>query len=256
MDKKVTEQELQESLDYLNAFAKGEETKPIEKEEKKEPEKPADEEPDDELYQAHKKRLASYLDKAMMHKGCMEKIKKGEPLPDEAFDDLEDEEEPKAPEKKEDVQKGEQTEELEKAKIDELVKAQVESQIDEIVKAKVAIALEEQKSKSDEVIKGLQDRISELEETPVRKTLIKGADAVTLKKALSGEKDDNGKQILSVSLQKSKVSEALYQAFESEKDEMTKSILGEAVAEFESTGSYISPEVQKIMDDKGYNFIK
>ena len=255
MDKKVTEQELQESLDYLNAFAKGEETKPIEKEEKKEPEKPADEEPDDELYQAHKKRLASYLDKAMMHKGCMEKIKKGEPLPDEAFDDLEDEE-PKAPEKKEDVEKGQQTEELEKAKIDELVKAQVDAQVEEIVKAKVAVALEEQKTKSDEVIKGLQDEIEKLKDTPVRKTLIKGADAVTLKKALSGEKDEEGKQILSISLQKAKVSEALYNAYEAESDEMTKGILGEAVAEFESTGSYLSPEVVKIMDNKGYNFIK
>lgn len=255
MDKKVTEQELQESLDYLNAFAKGEETKPIEKEDKKEPEKKEDEEPDDELYQAHKKRLASYLDKAMMHKGCMEKIKKGEPLPDEAFDDLEDEE-PKAPEKKEVKEEIKQEEEVSKAKIDELVKAQVDSQVEEIVKAKVAIALEEQKTKSDEIIKGLQEEINQLKETPVRKTLIKGADAVTLKKALSGEKDDNGKQLLSVSLQKAKVSEVLYQAFENEQDEVTKGILGEAVAEFESTGSYISPEVQKIMDNKGYNFIK
>lgn len=255
----VTEKELEESLNYLEAFAKGQETKPINGGKKE-----TDEEPDDELYQAHKKKLASYLDKAMMHKGCMEKIRKGEPLPDEAFDDLEDEApaQPAKPEKKEEKQDGGEEETVSKAQVDELVKAQVSAaleeqkkQSDELVKAQITEALNAQKAESDKIIKGLQDEIQTLKDTPVRKTVLKGADAITLKKALAGEEVE-GKKLLSVSLQKSQVSNALFEAYESEKDEMTKGMLGEAVAEFESTGGFVSPEVAKYMENKGIQLIK
>lgn len=253
----VTEKELEESLNYLEAFAKGQETKPINGGKKE-----TDEEPDDELYQAHKKKLASYLDKAMMHKGCMEKIRKGEPLPDEAFEDLDEEEPAAAPAKKEEKQNGGEEETVSKAKVDELVKAQVSAaleeqkkQSDELVKAQITEALNAQKAESDKIIKGLQDEIQTLKDTPVRKTVLKGADAITLKKALAGEEVE-GKKLLSVSLQKSQVSNALFEAYESEKDEMTKGMLGEAVAEFESTGGFVSPEVAKYMENKGIQLIK
>lgn len=251
----VTAEELEKSLQYLEAFAKGQKSEEIEEK----VEEKVEEEPDDELYAAHKKRLSAYLDKAMAHKGFMDKIKKGEPLPDEAFDDLEEEkqEKKKVEEVKEEEKKEEKIEEgchgdVKKGNEDELNKAQ---EIEDLIKAKVNEALDAQKKESQEIIKGLEDKIKALEDQPVKKTLIKGADAITLKKAITGEKEDN-KTLLSISLQKGKVSEALFEAYDKEEDEMKKGILGEAVAEFESTGNYISPEVVKIMDDKGYKFIK
>ena len=237
---KVTAEELEKSLQYLDAFAKGKETEPVNGKESGKPAEEA-EEPEDELYIAHKNRLAHYLDKAMCHKGYMDKIKAGEPLPDEAFEDLEEEEV-----------------KVEKGQHDELNAQQQE----EIVKAKVAEALEThkgelaaQKAESDKVIKGLQEKIEALENQPVKKTIIKGADAITLKKALSGEKVDD-KTLLSISLQKGKVSDVLFEAYEAETDEITKARIGDAIAEFESTGSYISPEIAEIMEKKGYKFIK
>lgn len=249
---KVTAEELEKSLQYLDAFAKGKETEPMNGKESGKPAEEA-EEPEDELYIAHKNRLAHYLDKAMCHKGYMDKIKAGEPLPDEAFEDLEEEEVK--------VEKG-QHDELNVQQQEELVKAQVDAKVEEIVKAKVAEALEThkgelaaQKAESDKVIKGLQEKIEALENQPVKKTIIKGADAITLKKALSGEKVDD-KTLLSISLQKGKVSDVLFEAYEAETDEITKARIGDAIAEFESTGSYISPEIAEIMEKKGYRFIK
>lgn len=262
MEKKtVTIEELNDSLQYLETFMKGQDSSSLENpangkqasEEGKEPGSTASEggeqEPeDDELYAAHKKRMAAYIDKAMSHKGIMDKIKKGEPLPDEAFEDLEDDE-PGAKEPGKGIEKGLQNE-------------LGQEQLDEIVKAKVNEALTAQKAESEEIIKGLQNQIEEqkgqiaqLQEQPVRKTIIKGADALTLKKALSGEKVDD-KTVLSISLQKSKVSNVLFDAFENEKDEVVKGRLGDAITEFESTGSYISPEIAQIMEKKGYTFVK
>lgn len=248
---KVTAEELEKSLQYLDAFAKGEKTEPVKGAEEKKPEEKTDE-PEDELYIAHKNRLAHYLDKAMCHKGYMDKIKAGEPLPDEAFDDLEDEKP---------VEKGNH-DELNAQQQEELVKAQVDAKVEEIVKAKVAEALDAhknelaaQKEESDKVIKGLQEKIEALENQPVKKTIIKGADAITLKKALSGEKVDD-KTLLSISLQKGKVSDVLFEAYEAETDEITKARIGDAIAEFESTGNYISPEIADLMEKKGYRFIK
>jgi len=260
----ISTEELEKSLQYLEAFSKGQESAPVEGDKKPEDE----DEPDDELYAAHKKRVAAYIDKAMCHKGYMDKIKKGEPLPDEAFDDLDEpanggegvneeskehkgEEPAKEPEGKGDEESKKPEEKVEKGNHDELHK----QDIDEIVKAQVIEVLNAQKKESDEIIKGLQAEIDALKETPVRKTLIKGADAITLKKAISGEKVDD-KTLLSISLQKSKVSEVLFNAYENETDEMTKGQLGDAVAEFESTGNYISPETAQIMESKGYRFIK
>ena len=64
------------------------------------------------------------------------------------------------------------------------------------------------------------------------------------------------KTLLSISLQKGRVSDVLFEAYEAETDEITKSRIGDAIAEFESTGSYISPEIAEIMEKKGYKFIK
>jgi hypothetical protein len=244
---KVTAEELEKSLQYLDAFAKGEKTEPVEDAETKKPEekpekKPEEkvEEPEDELYIAHKNRLSHYLDKAMCHKSYMDKIKAGEPLPDEAFDDLEDEKP---------IEKGAQ-DELNAQKLEELVKAKVAEALDAHKNELAA-----QKEESDKVIKGLQEKIEALENQPVKKTIIKGADAITLKKALSGEKVDD-KTLLSVSLQKGKVSDVLFEAYEAETDEITKGRLGDAITEFESTGGYISPEIAALMEKKGYKFIK
>lgn len=248
----VTEQELNSALDYLNSFKKGEETDLIDGEDAKEPKKTEgeeDQELEDELYAAHKKKMASYVDKAMSHKSFMDKIKKGEPLPDEAFEGLDDDE-------------GEETKKVQKPENDEGegfekgLKNQIGSrELDELIKARVDGALSEQKRETDKIIKGLQDKIANLEDQPIRKTLIKGADAITLQKAIAGEKIDN-KTVLSVSLQKGKVSEALYSAWENETDEIQKGKLGDAVTQFESTGNFISIETADIMDKKGYKIIK
>lgn len=241
---KISTEELEKSLQYLEAFSKGKTSEPVDEKptgENEEPKESLEEEPEDELYTAHKNRMAAYIDKAMCHKAYMDKIKKREPLPDEAFEDLE---EPSngGETREEKVEKGNQNELSEK-------------NIDELVKAQISEALNAQKQESDAIIKSLRDEIEQLKDQPVRKTLIKGADAITLKKAISGEKVDD-KTLLSISIQKSKVSEALFNAYENETDEVIKGQLGEAVAEFESTGNYISPEVAQIMETKGFRFIK
>ena len=261
MEKKtVTAEELEKAFQYLDTFMKGNPSEPVKgNPDEKDPEKPAEpsqeptseEEPEDELYVAHKKRLAAYLDKAMSHKSIMDMIKKGDPLPDSAFEDLDDE-------GSDDEGSAKPAEPMKKGNDNELS----QDQIGELVKAKVAEALSAQKSESESIIKSLQDQIarqetqiSQLQEIPIRKTIIKGADALTLKKALSGEKVDD-KTVLSISLQKSKVSDVLFEAFEGEKDEIVKGRIGEAIAEFEATGEYISPEVAQIMEKKGYTFVK
>lgn len=254
MEKKtVTAEELEKAFQYLDTFMKGNPSEPVKgNPDEKDPEKPAEpsqeptseEEPEDELYVAHKKRLAAYLDKAMSHKSIMDMIKKGDPLPDSAFEDLDDED-------SDGEGSAKPAEPMKKGNDNELS----QDQIGELVKAKVAEALSAQKSESESIIKSLQEQISQLQETPIRKTIIKGADALTLKKALSGEKVDD-KTVLSISLQKSKVSDVLFEAFEGEKDEIVKGRIGEAIAEFEATGEYISPEVAQIMEKKGYTFVK
>lgn len=261
-------EELSKALEYLDSFAKGKGQEPIGQQNggdnnppKDNPDgeggdKGAGDEPDDELYAAHKKRMSAYIDKAMAHKGYMESIKKGDPLPDGAFDDLDDDEPANGgegggnnPDKGGEgdggsVQKGLTFEELEKSE-----------QFEELVKSKVSAEIDAVKDHYEEIIKGLKDEMSKIANEPVRKTLIKGADAVTLKAAISGEKIDD-KTVLSISLQKGKVSEALYNAYENEKDSMVKGVLGEAVAQFECTGNFISSEVAEIMDSKGFKFIQ
>ena len=250
---KVSQEELEKSLRYLDDFQKGKESEQLEsKEPEKSVEKETEEEqePDDKLYQEHKKRMSAYIDKAYMHKGILDKIKKGEPLPDEAFI-LDDEEEKKpakpAEKEPEQVEKG-QNDQLGHQNIDELVKAKVDAGLESI-----------QKSFNDklaEIEKNYEEKLNAISSEPVRKTILKGAETVVLKKALSGEKSDEGKTILSVSLQKGQVSNALMDAYNEEKDSMRKGQLGEAIMGFEASGGYISPEIAQMMYDKGIQIIK
>lgn len=249
---KVSQEELEKSLRYLDDFQKGKESEQLEgKEQEKPVEQPEEEqEPDDKLYQEHKKRMSAYIDKAYMHKGILDKIKKGEPLPDEAFIlDDEEEKKPAKPAEKE-------PEQVEKGQNDQLG----HQDIDELVKAKVDAGLESiQKSFDDklaQIEKNYEEKLNAISSEPVRKTIIKGAETVILKKALSGEKSDEGKTILSVSLQKGQVSNALMDAYNEEKDSMRKGQLGEAIMGFEASGGYISPEIAQMMYDKGIQIIK
>lgn len=249
---KVSQEELEKSLRYLDDFQKGKESEQLEgKEQEKSVEQPEEEqEPDDKLYQEHKKRMSAYIDKAYMHKGILDKIKKGEPLPDEAFI-LDDEEEKKpakpAEKEPEQVEKGLQNQ-IGQENLEELVKAKVDSILGTIQ--------ETYNEKLAEMQKSFDEKLNAISSEPVRKTIIKGAETVILKKALSGEKSDEGKTILSASLQKSQVSNALMDAYNEEKDSMRKGQLGEAIMGFEASGGYISPEIAQMMYDKGIQIIK
>lgn len=250
---KVSQEELEKSLRYLDDFQKGKESEQLEgKEQEKSVEQPEEEqEPDDKLYQEHKKRMSAYIDKAYMHKGILDKIKKGEPLPDEAFilDDEEEEKKPAKPAEKEpeQVEKGLQNQ-IGQENLEELVKAKVDSILGTIQ--------ETYNEKLAEMQKSFDEKLNAISSEPVRKTIIKGAETVILKKALSGEKSDDGKTILSASLQKSQVSNALMDAYNEEKDSMRKGQLGEAIMGFEASGGYISPEIAQMMYDKGIQIIK
>ena len=251
---KVSQEELEKSLKYLDDFQKGKESEQLES---KDPEKSVErepeeeQEPDDKLYQEHKKRMSAYIDKAYMHKGILDKIKKGEPLPDEAFilDDEKEEKKPAKPTEKEpeQVEKGLQNQ-IGHQDIYELVKAKVDSMLGTIQ--------ETYNEKLAEMQKSFDEKLNAISSEPVRKTILKGAETVILKKALSGEKSDDGKTILSVSLQKSQVSNALMDAYNEEKDSMRKGQLEQAIMGFEASGGYISPEIAQMMYDKGIQIIK
>ena len=235
----INEKELKESIEYLDEFEKGLEFEAIEKAEGGE---------EDPLKLHHQKKMMDCIKKAKFHKEIIDKIEKGDALPDEAFEEEEKEDPEPAP--AEGIEKGNDSEPVE-----EINKGK---DIEEIVKGAVTEALNLQKDaydkKFEELKKSFDEKLEKINAEPVRKSLIKGAQGIALQKAISGEKED-GKTVLSASLQKSKVSDALYSAFESEKDSFVKGQLGEAVAEFESAG-YISPEIAQTMYEKGYKIIK
>lgn len=256
----INEKELKESIEYLDEFEKGLESEVIEKAEGGE---------EDPLKLHHQKKMMDCIKKAKFHKEIIDKIEKGDALPDEAFEEEEKEDPKPAPDEKPEegeVKKGEGFEGekpadagIEKGNDPEPVEEIHKSKdIEEIVKGAVTEALNLQKDaydkKFEELKKSFDERLEKINAEPVRKSLIKGAQGIALQKAISGEKED-GKTVLSASLQKSKVSDALYSAFESEKDSFVKGQLGEAVAEFESAG-YISPEIAQTMYEKGYKIIK
>lgn len=257
----INEKELKESIEYLDEFEKGLESEAIEKAEGGE---------EDPLKLHHQKKMMDCIKKAKFHKEIIDKIEKGDALPDEAFEEEEEKEDSKpAPDEKPEegeVKKGEGSEGdkdpaegIEKGNdpepVEEINKGK---DIEEIVKGAVTEALNLQKDaydkKFEELKKSFDERLEKINAEPVRKSLIKGAQGLVLQKAISGEKED-GKTVLSASLQKGKVSDALYSAFESEKDSFLKGQLGEAVAEFESAG-YISPGIAQVMYEKGYKIIK
>lgn len=246
---KVSQEELEKSLRYLDDFQKGKES---EKLEAQKPESQEEQEPDDKLYQEHKRKMSAYIDKAYMHKSILDKIKKGEPLPDEAFDLEEEEEkkpEPQKPEVQEEpVEKGNSDEFHQTANIDEIVKAKVQESLSSIEKSF--------NDKLNQIETQYKEKFESLSNEPVRKTIIKGAETVVLKKALSGEKSEEGKTILSASLQKGKVSDALMEAYNDEKDSIKKGQLEQAIMGFEASGGYISPEIAQMMYDKGIQIIK
>ena len=249
----INEKELKESIEYLDEFEKGLESEAIEKAEGGE---------EDPLKLHHQKKMMDCIKKAKFHKEIIDKIEKGDALPDEAFEEEEKEDPEPAP--AEGIEKGNDPEPapaegIEKGNdpepVEEINKGK---DIEEIVKGAVTEALNLQKDaydkKFEELKKSFDEKLEKINAEPVRKSLIKGAQGIALQKAISGEKED-GKIVLSASLQKSKVSDALYSAFESEKDSFVKGQLGEAVAEFESAG-YISPEIAQTMYEKGYKIIK
>lgn len=255
----INEKDLKESIEYLDEFEKGLKTVAVD-------ENGGEEDP---LKLHHQKKMMDCIKKAKFHKEIIDKIEKGDALPDEAFEEEEEEQKPAenpAPEQKpkEDIEKGdgcgegeEKPAEISKGnEIGEIEKPAVD--IEAIVKGAVSQALELQKAdyetRFEELKKSFEEKLEKINDEPVRKSLIKGAQGMILQKALSGEKED-GKTVLSASLQKGKVSDALYSAFESEKDSFVKGQLGEAVAEFESAG-YISPEIAQTMYEKGYKIIK
>lgn len=209
---KVDEDELQKSLQYLEDFEKANGS--IEIDEK------ANGGQEEKINQ-YKEKINSHIKKAKEYQEAVEKMEKGEDA-----DVVEEEEE---------------TEVESSEKVEKSITAEA---LDEIKKSITNEILDEIKKSKDTEIQTLKDKIEELENTPIRKSIRKSAEVIALEKAaISGEPTNEGKVVLSKRLQKGQISDVLFSAYENEKDEVKKSMYSNAVTEFESTGSYIAPNV-------------
>lgn len=234
----VNKEELQEALEYLDSFEKGQKTIEIDEEANGGQE---------EKIERYKEKLNSHIKKAKAYKEALDKLEKGESA------DVEDEEmETEKTNETEEKVSNKEGEEIEKGLEKETIKEEglsfgsveeLSKSIEEKVLLKVGERYEDLIKSKDSEIKSLTERLDSLENEPVRKSITKSAKFVVLEKALKGEPTEEGKIVLSKRLQKSKVSDALFSAWEQEKDEVKKSFYADAVAKFESTGSYISPSV-------------
>ncbi len=100
-----------------------------------------------------------------------------------------------------------------------------------------------QKSQLTEVL----DKIADIEKTPIRKSFVSENELSFTERFEKAKKE--GKTIVSKDLQKSVVSNHIYNMYVESTDEFEKSILGEAISQFESA-NYLSPEIQKKVSDK------
>lgn len=227
---KVDQDELQKSLQYLDEFEKGQSGMQIDQN--------ANGGKEEKISQ-YKEKLNCHIQKAKKYKEALDKLEKGEDA-----DVMEDEEEMEKSSKKDDtVKKGNDVEEIRKS-IEASVISKIEEKFDTLIKGK-----------NDE-IETLRKKVEEIEKTPVRKSIVKSAQAVVLEKALKGETSEDGKVLLSRKLQKGRVSEVLFKAWEDETDEIKKAKYGDAVVKFESTGSYIEPSViQELFKSKNIQII-
>jgi hypothetical protein len=253
---KISEEELRESLKYLEDFEKGQETQSLVT-------KPNDDMDHSEttngetskLMTKHEQGLAKCIKKAKFHKEMLDKLKKGEDISGEEDLDEESEEE-------EEVNKSEKTLSLKKDKKEEeesFAKSTVGTPLggtkglEDLVKGLVASEFSTQKDlhakEVESLKKGFEDRLKVLEDMPVQKSIIKGAQGVTLEKAFTDAKE-SGKAVLFAAQQPSKVSDALFKAFSEAKDEMTKGEIGNSIATFEAS-KYISPNVLNYMEQQG-----
>lgn len=230
---KVSQEELQKSLEYLEEFEKGQASMEVDE--------TANGGQTEEIAQL-KKELKEHVNKAKVCKAKLDALEKGEsseeepePEPVEGEKSQTTEEEPE-----ESMEKGIQSspisspealEEFKKSIINEM-KEEFSSQFESLRKAK------------DQEILDLKTKVNSLENEPVKKSIVKASQGIALEKAIKGEASEEGKTLLSRRFQKSKISNALFQAYEEEKDEVLKGMYGDAVAQFESTpNGYISPAI-------------
>lgn len=230
---KVSQEELQKSLEYLEEFEKGQTSMEVDES--------ANGGQTEEVTKL-RKELKEHVNKAKMCKAKLDALEKGETTEEEPESEPVEGEKTQTtegePEKP--MEKGIESspisspgalEEFKKSIINEM-KEELSSQFESLRKAK------------DQEILDLKAKVDSLENEPVKKSIVKASQGIALEKAIKGETSEEGKTLLSRRFQKSKISNILFQAFESETDEIKKSMYGDAVAQFESTSNgYISPAV-------------
>ena len=231
--RKVSQEELQKSLEYLEEFEKGQTSMEVDE--------TANGGQTEEIAQL-KKELKEHVNKAKMCKAKLDALEKGETSEEEPETEPVEGEKPQTSEEESEtpMEKGTYSapisspaafEELRKSIINE-IREELSSQFETLKKAK------------DQEIIDLKSKVESLENEPVKKSIVKASQGIALEKAIKGETSEEGKTLLSRKFQKSKISNILFQAFESETDEIKKSMYGDAVAQFESTSNgYISPAV-------------
>lgn len=230
---KVSQEELQKSLEYLEEFEKGQTSMEVDES--------ANGGQTEEVIKL-RKELKEHVNKAKMCKAKLDALEKGESTEEEPESEPVEGEKPQTTEEEPEkpMEKGTQSspisspeafEEFKKSIINEM-KGEFSSQFESLRKAK------------DQEILDLKAKVDSLENEPVKKSIVKASQGIALEKAIKGEASEEGKTLLSRKFQKSKISNILFQAFESETDEIKKGMYGDAVAQFESTSNgYISPAV-------------
>lgn len=226
-----TAEEIKESLDYLNSFEKGQQSMDL---------SPEINGGKEEKISLLKGQMTEYVKKAKACQMAIDKIEKGE-KPDELEEDVKEEAQKEGEtvveeQKEKEVLDNQEKIEKSQPSIDVLelrksLKTEVLGEVDSLIKAK------------DQEIIGLRTRLETLENEPIKKSLT-GMSAIKDK----FEKSQSEGFTPVSRFQKSKISDALLNSFDSEKDEMRKGRIGDEIAMWESA-SHLTPFAEQILQE-------
>lgn len=249
--REITDEEIKKSLDFLKTIG----TTPSGQEDAN-----GGQEKKMELLKAE---FQEHIEKAKCIADEMEKLKKATVAPEEGKEeeeneklkekDLENESEKENKEaekveagKKTTMKKSNESDVISKQEVEELRKSLMDEFSSQLGSYKEEVN-EIMKSKDDE-INSLKDKLEYFESQPIQKSIRPGS-VEYIKKSFEVAEND-GLKPLSKQMQKSLVSNALFEAFSTEEDSLMKGKLSEAVSTFEAGNGFIPEDVIAYMKAK------
>jgi hypothetical protein len=239
--REITDEEIKKSLDFLKTIG----TTPSGQEDAN-----GGQEKKMELLKAE---FQEHIEKAKCIADEMEKLKKATVAPEEGKEEEENESEKENKEaekveagKKTTMKKSNESDVISKQEVEELRKSLMDEFSSQLGSYKEEVN-EIMKSKDDE-INSLKDKLEYFESQPIQKSIRPGSVEYIRKSFEVAEND--GLKPLSKQMQKSLVSNALFEAFSTEEDSLMKGKLSEAVSTFEAGNGFIPEDVIAYMKAK------